>query len=123
MQHPDSAMIGPIKYDIRWEDRLGYDGERCHGTATFVDLLIRVDSVQSLSVQQITLLHELFHAMIHESGVGEVMDEEQEEMIVRTLSLMTHQLLHSSPEIADFLTCVEEFEEGEGRAGTALLDG
>lgn len=108
MTIPDKVKIGPLDWKIEWVDELELDGQRCHGAATFLSMLIEVDSRQPLLVRQVTLLHEIMHGILEESGVGDMLGDKKEEMVVRTLSLQLIHAMHENREVGDFLMLPKE---------------
>lgn len=102
MRKPKYVMIGPIRYDLKWEDNLTVDGERHHGMIEFDESEISLDSARCLATQQITLLHEVLHAIMYESGVDGICGDKTEELIVRALSFQLHQVFRDSPGLLGF---------------------
>lgn len=71
------------------------------------DIDLKVE--QSPASLRTTLLHELMHVIIVQSGMRKAMqmDMQAEEQVIRTLEAWLIQLLQDNPELVTFLTTTE----------------
>lgn len=70
------------------------DNEECDGTTDTETAVIEISTSQTTDDQKMTLLHEVLHAALHESGYSYVIDSEKiEEGLVRALSHMLWPLI------------------------------
>lgn len=81
--------------------------EDCWGQLTEDDRghpVIELDSILRGEMLKTTLFHEAFHAVFHLSGTSNIIDEKQEEALVRSLENIFIPLL---PSLFSLLTAIE----------------
>lgn len=99
----DRLFIGPVKLSVEWEEDLEVEGDPCQGCFSPSESLIQICINPTLGAQQVTFLHEIVHAILHETGVSSSLTEESEELVCRVVSLFFSQILRNQPEVVEFL--------------------
>jgi hypothetical protein len=94
-----SVKIGPVFYDIVLEDKLEDDD---YGYCEPHVQRIVISKDQSYQHVGDTLLHEIMHAIWHESGLFSV-KRPDEEQIVRTTSTWLIMVINDNPHIIKFI--------------------
>lgn len=102
---PDTIQLGPHTYTVKCVG--GRDVPL--GEIDNVNLDFKVDPAQSISQMRDTILHELLHGLLDMIGVGErlglqqLLDHDQEERLVRSLSPWLLDTLRRNPQLVEFL--------------------
>lgn len=104
MKPPKVIYVGPYDYEVHMRKRIDVLGE-AHIDEGDIDLKVE----QSPASLRTTLLHELMHVIIVQSGMRKAMqmDMQAEEQVIRTLEAWLIQLLQDNPELVTFLTTTE----------------
>lgn len=84
MNFPTSIEVYGQKYQIKLRKKLELEGEECHGYIDFDEKVIYLKRGKKKDMTQ-SLIHECMHAVFKESGVGYVLSEDVEEVIVRNI--------------------------------------
>ncbi len=79
------VFLDPVVLDDDGSELCGYMDTDCH------EIHISASKCASTDVQEATLLHEVVHAVLHQSGLSR-MTEEMEEALVRALEHGLHPL-------------------------------
>lgn len=100
VQIPEVVFIGAADYLIRHKAKYPLLGETLPD-----DTEIIIRKAQSSCSKQNTLLHEILHAIVWESGYRQVADlsTEQEETMVRVLTPWILAVLQDNPDVLAFL--------------------
>lgn len=87
----DKIKVGGITYDVVYtEDISGF----LYGSCNYEKGKILISSKTGEERQQQTLIHEMLHAIMFETGLTqEEEDEDREEEMVNRISLVLHQVL------------------------------
>ena len=93
----DKIRIGSVDYDIRQTDKnVVVDCKACYGAIHYSDHVIELDSkLCDRQRMELTLLHEVFHGILHERAIR----VENEEELVEGLARGMHQILRDNPEM------------------------
>lgn len=91
-------MLG-VGYKIQiTKDLKGDDGGRIHGWCDVHTKVISIDSLDTGDVFVSTLIHEINHAVLHESGVGQTsLHSDVEEIIVEQIAKVITQAFCLQP--------------------------
>ena len=89
---PQHVKVGPVVYKIQEEARTAIDGY--YGTIIYAESLITLQPGMSQVQQQLTLWHELFHAMLKNAGYTE-----HDEQLIISLSHGIVGVLQDNPEL------------------------
>jgi len=100
VQIPEVVFIGAADYLIRHKAKYPLLGETLPD-----DTEIIIRKAQSACSKQNTLLHEILHAIVWESGYRQVADlsTDQEETMVRVLTPWILAVLQDNPNVLTFL--------------------
>jgi hypothetical protein len=91
---PDSVKVGALTYDIVQDPRLKEEGDFARIRLT--ELVIQVATPMHQDVARVHIIHEVIHAMLHDSGFAA---EDHEERIINALSHGLVQLVRDNPEL------------------------
>lgn len=97
---PKVLYVGPTDYLIKLKTRLDLLGETDSNES-----MIYLRRKQSDSTMRGTLVHELMHAIIFESGIAKVMswNNETEEEFVSVVSPWVQAVIQDNPALLDYL--------------------
>jgi len=100
MNIPEIVYVGAADYTVLCKKSFDLLGETDPDQTE-----IKIRSTQSLSSAQNTLLHEILHAIVWESGYRQVADlsTDQEETMVRVLTPWILAVLQDNPDVLAFL--------------------
>lgn len=103
MPVPIAIKVGATTYDVAVKKRLPENryGDTRNGIAS-----IRLNKVMTLGPTQDTLLHEVLHAVVHVSGMQNVLEfsDESEEKMIRILTPWILGVIRDNPELIEYLT-------------------
>lgn len=93
----DKIRIGSVDYDIKQTDNnVVVDGRTCYGAIRYSDHVIELDGkLCDRQRMELTLLHEMFHGILHERAI----QVENEEELVEGLARGMHQILRDNSEM------------------------
>lgn len=90
----NKIKVGAIDYDVELKEVIEVDNDTgYYGMCHHSEGLIEVSTRHSLQRQHQTLVHELLHAVMHESGLSHEMDDEEEERLVNRISIVLYQVM------------------------------
>jgi hypothetical protein len=97
---PEVIYIGPHDYEVRAKKRLDTLGETLNNDTT---ILYRRS--QSSSNLRDTILHEIMHAIVFQSGaaVAQKLSHQDEENLIVTLTPWILQVFQDNPALVEFL--------------------
>lgn len=97
-----NVMIDAVKYNIEVTDGIIVsDGEECGADVNFSASLIRLSSKIGEGAKPAFLMHEIFHALLHERGMYEEIKNEQ---LMDELASGVINLIRYNPDLVDYLT-------------------
>lgn len=102
LKPPKNIKVGPIRFKVRRKRKLQLDGEACDGYISFSDGEIFIESKLNFSVEQITVVHELLHAVLNNAGLNISMDV-QHKYINPIASELVH-VLQANPTLVRYLS-------------------
>lgn len=110
---PATIRIGPFTYELemggeRFLKTQIEIGDSLYGRTEEKSLRISISDTVAVEIQKETLLHEIIHAILMQSGVE--IDNKLEESIVRSISPMLFDTLLRNPQLTSYL-----FGETNGR--------
>jgi Zn-dependent peptidase ImmA (M78 family) len=80
-------MVKGVEYSIKRKKGLKYERNEIMGLHDHIRKTIWIESsIKQPHMLRVTLLHELFHAYLHQCGIGEGLDVQLEEVIVDMLA-------------------------------------
>jgi len=80
---PRTIIVKGVEYKIRQKKDLTYKGKEIYGLHDHIRNTISINSsIKKPKDRRITMIHELFHAYLHQCGICEGIDEQLEEVIV-----------------------------------------
>lgn len=89
---PTQVKIGPVLYEVKEETRLV--DEQMFGQIRYTELLIEMRPYVALSMQEITLWHEMLHGLLLQGGI-----REHDERILDVLAHGIVALLQDNPNL------------------------
>ena len=92
MNIPRSLRIGGIRWRVKFDDNLN-EVNNANGICDRKNCIIFIDSSLSRQQAEVTLLHEILHAICWQSGILEQIDCDAEEKVVNALAYPLHQVL------------------------------
>jgi hypothetical protein len=109
MSTPTSVRVGPYTYVVKVDaDRikeLEKESESdLYGITTHGILEIVLQPAVADMVMRETLLHEVLHAILFNTGLSDRMTDKAEEHLVRALSPALFALLRDNPNLVQYLT-------------------
>lgn len=108
MDLPDRVLIGPLKYDIGFDDFAADEDEGwLYGQTRHRSATIRINPNQALTQMRDTVLHEILHATFNQ--FPNELDHDTEEKFIRGLTPHLLSVIRFNPEIIEFL-----MEEDDG---------
>jgi len=96
---PKEVKVGPVTYQVREEARTAIGGH--YGSIVHSESLITLTPGMGIVFQEITLWHEMLHAIMLNAGM-----REQDETLILALSHGIVQVLQDNPELVE-----EEYEQ------------
>lgn len=108
-----SVKVGPFIYDIKLDAARIRELEKendmeLFGFTTHNKLEIVINPDMADSMLRETVLHEILHAVIYATGLGDRFTEKQEEHLVRALSPALFQFILDNPTVVRYLGGVRE---------------
>lgn len=112
---PDLVTVLGVKFRIEVPDKLhDEDGGYLCGETIGETRLIKINGEQDTRRRWTTLLHEVVHAILHVNGLGNVLDEDIEEVIAQSIEHGLEEFfLQYGKEYVEALS-VQKYVEGEG---------
>ena len=111
MKPPTYIKVGANTFRLymtkkAWRTRLSKDGEAhtTRGHTSIHHQKIWCDPSGAQALVRETVVHELLHALLDDSGAPITEDEEHEEMWIRALSPRLYACLVENPELVAYLT-------------------
>lgn len=110
---PSKVKVGSYIFEIItepnefWKAQRQQDTLEVSGLTVYKEQKIYVDPDQAKDMFADTLLHELLHVVYYVSGLGEIENATEEQIVF----VMTHpllQILRDNPELTEFLTSHRE---------------
>jgi hypothetical protein len=104
MKIPKIAKVGPLLYDIVEKKKVGpktKDGSIYFGFTKHEKQSIAINKLLRDGLKRETLLHELLHCCVLQSGLQ--CDYDEEERIVASLSPLILQVLRDNEDIVEYL--------------------
>lgn len=113
MSTPTSVRVGPYTYVVKVDaDRIKElekeSNTDLYGITTHGHLEIALQPDVADMVLRETLLHEVLHAVLFNTGISDRMTDKAEEHLVRALSPALFSLLRENPELVRYLTGGDE---------------
>lgn len=113
MTTPKSVRVGPYRYTVKVdadrikelekESNVDLYGITTHG---ILEIVLQPDVADT--VLRETLLHEVLHAVLFNTGISDRMTDKAEEHLVRALSPALFSLLRDNPDLVQYLTGGDE---------------
>ena len=99
------VMIDSVNYKIETTDEtLLVDNQKCGAEVSFHQALIRISNEIGEGAKPRALMHEIFHALLHERGLYEESDNEK---LVDELAAGVTNLIRGNSELVEFLIANE----------------
>lgn len=96
-----NVMVDAVNYQVEMTDEtIIVDGQVCGGEVDYNSALIRVGNVMGEGAKPKVLMHEIFHALLHERGLY---DESNDEKLVDELAAGTVNLIRANPALVNFI--------------------
>lgn len=113
MSIPLSVRVGPYRYTVKVDaDRIKElekeSNTDLYGITTHGHLEIALQPDVADMVLRETLLHEVLHAVLFNTGISDRMTDKAEEHLVRALSPALFSLLRDNPDLVRYLTGGDE---------------
>lgn len=113
MTTPTSVRVGPYRYTVKVDaDRIKElekeSDTDLYGITTHGLLEIVLQPAVADMVLRETLLHEVLHAVLFNTGLADRMTDKAEEHLVRALSPALFSLLRDNPDLVQYLTGGDE---------------
>ncbi len=90
MRIPKEIKIGPFTYQIKRPEVLYNEkGQELYGQISYAEQVIRLSQVGSIERQESSLLHEIIHGVLDQTGHADEVEEE----IVETLGIGLYEVL------------------------------
>ena len=89
---PKSVKVGPVVYDVKIAPRLAADG--AYGAFARPEALIEIHPDMAMSMQEITLWHELVHIILVHGGI-----RVHEEVVIDALAHGIVGVLQDNPDL------------------------
>mgnify|MGYP001233655461 CR=1 FL=1 len=103
LKPPKNIKVGAIRFKIRRKRKLLLDGEPCDGYISFSDGEIFIaSSPMNFSVEQITVLHEILHAILINTGLKTTVDIQHK--YIEPISAELVHVLQSNPTLVRYLS-------------------
>ena len=100
-----SVMIDSVNYNVEVTDEtLLVDNQKCGAEVSFHQALIRISNEIGEGAKPRALMHEIFHALLHERGLY---DESDNEKLVDELAAGVTNLIRGNSELVEFLIANE----------------
>lgn len=106
MKKKFKMRVGTAVYTVRQIPDLTYEGRRAYGLTKFKEKEVDVEEQLQRDLKVHTLLHEFFHAGLHEHGYIDL-DPEVEEQVVEALS---HAFVMTWLQSKDFREAIKELK-------------
>lgn len=119
IDHPDHVQIGPFNFKILWDAKAMKKASRIDGVDKFGmtsvdDIEIVCDPDRPLIAKQVTLTHEILHAILWVWNIStpfpkdaESDPDDREEVFVACFDAPLLDVLHRNPHVVQFLTAKE----------------
>jgi hypothetical protein len=103
---PGAVQVGPHVYAVDTSEnaRAALRAERMRGECRSDQLLIHIDPDLPRTIVQETVLHEVLHAVIDTTVMGELFDHDQIEKIVEGIAPLLLLVLRDNPTLGRYLT-------------------
>ena len=96
-----SVMVDSVNYEIEMTDEtLLVDNQKCGADVEFHKALIRISNEIGEGAKPRALMHEIFHALLHERGLYEESDNEK---LVDELAAGVINLIRANPALVEFI--------------------
>lgn len=111
---PAQVWVGPHPYEIAADEdaRVRLEESSCYGRCHYARLRIELDNRLPATMLAETLLHEILHAAIDQTG-QRCLDTEAEEALVSSLSPILYGVLTNNDELLAFLLGLPDPDELE----------
>ena len=97
----ESVMVDAVEYRVEETDeKIIIEGQQCVADVDYNSALIRIGNVVGEGAKAKVLMHEIFHALLSERGLGA---ESQNEMLVNELASGTINLIRDNPALVEFI--------------------
>ena len=113
MSTPTSVRVGPYTYTIKVDAERIKELEKESDTDLFgmtthghLEIVLQPDVADT--VLRETMLHEVLHAVLFNTGLSDRMTDKAEEHLVRALSPALFALLRENPDLVRYLTGSDE---------------
>lgn len=97
--------IGGIFYQIKRERNLEDANQSVWGVTQYEESLIKIREGMSKQKEEQTLIHESLHAMLHESGIDNLANDEN---LVTPLGNMLYQFITDNPQMINRIISTNE---------------
>ena len=93
----EKIRIGSVDYTVEMTDNnVVVDNQACYGSISYTDHVIKIDKkLGDRQRVELTMLHEMFHGVLHERGIK----IDDEESIVESLAKGLHQIVRDNQEM------------------------
>ena len=113
MSTPPSIRVGPYRYTVKVDSERIKELETesnadLYGITTHGILEIVLQPEVADMVMRETLLHEVLHAVLYNTGISDRMTDKAEEHLVRALSPALFSLLRDNPDLVQYITGGDE---------------
>jgi len=96
-----SVMVDSVNYEVQMTDEtLIVDNQKCGAEVSFHEALIKISNEVGEGARPRILMHEIFHALLHERGLY---DESNDEKLVDELAAGTVNLIRANPALIEFI--------------------
>lgn len=107
MKLPSKVIVGPLKYSVSLGSNLRDDhGNECFAYTDHDSLKIKIDKHIHKDLASFMLMHEVLHTFLFQSG--EMLEFDEEERLVKTLTPFLTSFLRDNQEIVRFIQDYEE---------------
>lgn len=103
MKPPKRVTVAPHVYTVEWAKPSGLDHEQ-YGCTDVGRTTITLAPGMSGSMQRDTLLHEVLHAALDQTGWAHRLGSKREELLVRALAPVLLGVLRDNPRLVAWLT-------------------